>query len=44
MTVRQAIDKYGIPARQAVMEELKQLIKLQVVKFLPRASCRAKHL
>jgi hypothetical protein len=30
MTVRQAIDKYGIPARQAVMEELKQLIKLQV--------------
>jgi hypothetical protein len=24
MTVRQAIDKYGIPARQAVMEELKQ--------------------
>jgi hypothetical protein len=33
MTVRQAIDKYGIPARQAVMEELKQLIKLQVLKF-----------
>ena len=33
MTVRQAIDKYGTPARQAVMEELKQLIKLQVLKF-----------
>ena len=27
MTIRQAIDKYGTTARQAVMEELKQLIK-----------------
>ena len=33
MTVRQAINQYGNPARQAVMEELKQLIKLQVLKF-----------
>ena len=33
MTVRQAIDKYGTQAKQAVMEELKQLIKLQVLKF-----------
>jgi hypothetical protein len=33
MTVRQAIDKYGIPVRQAVMDKLKQLIKLQVLKF-----------
>ena len=33
MTARQAISKYGIPARQGVMEELKQLIKLQVFKF-----------
>jgi hypothetical protein len=33
MTVRQAINKHGIPARQAVMEELQQLIKLQVLKF-----------
>jgi hypothetical protein len=29
MTVRLDIDKYGIPARQAVMEELNQLTKLQ---------------
>ena len=34
MTVRQAIDKYGNPARQAVMNELKQLINLKVLKFL----------
>ncbi len=33
MTVRQAIDKYGIPARRAVMDELQQLIKLNVLKF-----------
>jgi hypothetical protein len=33
LTVRQAIDKYGIPARQAVMKEVKQIIKLQVLKF-----------
>ena len=33
MTVRKAIHKCGTPAKQAVMEELKQLIKLQVLKF-----------
>ena len=33
MTVQQAIDKYGIPARQAVMKKLKQFIKLKVLKF-----------
>ena len=34
MTVRQAIDKYGEKARKAVMDELKQLIKLKVLKFV----------
>ena len=34
LTVRQAIDKYGNPARQAVMNELRQLINLKVLKFL----------
>ena len=34
LTVRQAIDKYGNPAREAVMNELRQLIKLKVLKFL----------
>ena len=33
MTVRQAIDEYGIPARKAVMDELRQLIKLKVLRF-----------
>ena len=27
LTVRQAIDQYGNPAREAVMNELRQLIK-----------------
>ena len=53
MTVRQAIDKYGIPARRAVMDELQQLIKLNVLKFHKpdhlihqylRIDCRARHL
>ena len=33
MTVRQAIDEYGTAARKAVMDELKQLIRLKVLKF-----------
>ena len=33
MTVRQAIDEYGTAARKAVMDELKQLIRLKVIKF-----------
>jgi len=34
MTVRQAIDKYGDKARKAVTDELQQLIKLKVLKFV----------
>lgn len=34
MTVRQAIDKYGEKARKAVMDELKQLIRFKVLKFV----------
>jgi hypothetical protein len=34
LTVREAIDKYGDKARKAVMDELKQLLKLKVLKFV----------
>ena len=34
LTVRQAINQYGNPARESVMNELRQLIKLKVLKFI----------
>ena len=33
MTVKESIEKYGDPAKQSVINELKQLIRLQVFKF-----------
>ena len=33
MTVRQAIDKYGIATRKAIMDELTELIRLKVLRF-----------
>jgi hypothetical protein len=33
MTIREAIDRYGDPAKQAVISELQQLIRLNVFKF-----------
>ena len=39
MTVRQAIDKNGIPARQAVMKKLKQVLKFHKPSLLdPRTA------
>jgi Reverse transcriptase (RNA-dependent DNA polymerase) len=33
LSIREAIDKYGDPAKQAVISELQQLIRLQVFRF-----------